>query len=71
MSWSLWPIAVISYPQVLLRLIFLSDEKSHGKSLAHNVIKSSPPEKALMLPEVKENVQPAPLSRNEVSIACF
>ncbi|KAM3745268.1 hypothetical protein ACB098_06G113500 [Castanea mollissima] len=42
------------------------DEKSHGKSLAHNVIKSSPPEKALMLPEVKENVQPVPLSRNEV-----
>ncbi|KAM4103907.1 hypothetical protein ACJW30_06G114100 [Castanea mollissima] len=42
------------------------DEKSHGKSLAHNVIKSSPPEKALMLPEVKENVQPVPLSRNEM-----
>ncbi|XP_050248331.1 uncharacterized protein LOC126695567 isoform X1 [Quercus robur] len=42
------------------------DEKSHGKSLLHNVIKSSPPEKALMLPEVKENVQSAPLSRSEV-----
>ncbi|GMY10142.1 RNA polymerase II subunit 5-mediating protein homolog isoform X1 [Fagus crenata] len=44
------------------------DEKSHGKSLAHNVIKSNPPEKALMLPAVKENVQPAPSSRSEVPV---
>uniref|UniRef100_A0A5B7CAU3 RNA polymerase II subunit 5-mediating protein n=1 Tax=Davidia involucrata TaxID=16924 RepID=A0A5B7CAU3_DAVIN len=41
------------------------DGSSHSKSLALN---ESSSEKALMLPEVKENVQAAPTSTNEVSV---
>jgi len=42
------------------------DEISHGTSLAHNAIKSCPPEKAFMISEVKENVQAANSSRSQV-----
>ncbi|XP_062152704.1 uncharacterized protein LOC133861023 [Alnus glutinosa] len=44
------------------------DEISHGPSLAHNAIKSCPPEKAFMPPEVKENVQAATSSRSQVPV---
>lgn len=39
---------------------------SHGKGLVQSIMKSTSLEKALVLPEVKENVQAASSSRSEV-----
>ncbi|KAF5481308.1 hypothetical protein F2P56_001972 [Juglans regia] len=43
------------------------EEMSHGKGLVQSIMKSTSLEKALVLPEVKENVQAASSSRSEVS----
>ncbi|KAG6661512.1 hypothetical protein CIPAW_03G178700 [Carya illinoinensis] len=43
-------------------------EMSHGKGLVHGIMKSTPLEKALVLPEVKENVQAASSLRSEAPL---
>ncbi|KAG6722630.1 hypothetical protein I3842_03G170100 [Carya illinoinensis] len=44
------------------------EEMSHGKGLVHGIMKSTPLEKALVLPEVKENVQAASSLRSEAPL---